>query len=131
MSLLQPKLAILDETDSGLDIDALRVVAEGVQRLRHPERSMLLITHYPRMLEYVRPDRVHVLDRGRIVRSGDHTLATELETTGYGVPAGAGAPAGCAPPPSSWSGTCPPARSEEHTSELQSLMRISYAVFCL
>src|SRR3546814_14256558 len=82
MSLLQPKLAILDETDSGLDIDALRVVAEGVQRLRHPERSMLLITHYPRMLEYVRPARVHVLGRGRLVRSGHHTLATELETTG-------------------------------------------------
>jgi Fe-S cluster assembly ATP-binding protein len=84
MSVLEPRLAILDETDSGLDIDALRVVAQAVQRLRHPDRSMLIITHYPRLLEQVRPDRVHVLDGGRIVRTGDHHLAHELEAHGYG-----------------------------------------------
>jgi Fe-S cluster assembly ATP-binding protein len=84
MSMLEPKLAILDETDSGLDIDALRVVAEGVQSLRTPDRAMLIITHYPRLLEYVVPDRVHVLSEGRIVRSGDSTLALELEAHGYG-----------------------------------------------
>jgi len=83
MSLLEPRLAILDETDSGLDIDALRVVASGVERLRSPERAMLIITHYPRLLEHVRPDRVHVLTGGRIVRSGDHRLAVELEAEGY------------------------------------------------
>jgi Fe-S cluster assembly ATP-binding protein len=84
MSLLQPRLAVLDETDSGLDIDALRVVARGIERLRTPERSMLVITHYPRLLELVRPDRVHVLDAGRIVRSGGPDLAHELEAEGYG-----------------------------------------------
>jgi Fe-S cluster assembly ATP-binding protein len=84
MSMLEPKLAILDETDSGLDIDALRVVAEGVQSLRSPDRAMLIITHYPRLLEYVVPDRVHVLSEGRIVRSGDSTFALELEAHGYG-----------------------------------------------
>ena len=89
MSILQPRLAILDETDSGLDIDALRIVAEGIEALRSPDQAMLVITHYPRLLELVRPDRVHVLDHGRIVRSGDHTLATELEAIGYGTPAGA------------------------------------------
>jgi Fe-S cluster assembly ATP-binding protein len=83
MSLLEPRLAILDETDSGLDIDSLRVVATGIERLRSPERSMLVITHYPRLLELVRPDRVHVLDDGRIVRTGDHHLAVELEAHGY------------------------------------------------
>ncbi|MGQ0434345.1 MAG: Fe-S cluster assembly ATPase SufC [Microthrixaceae bacterium] len=83
MSLLEPRLAILDETDSGLDIDALRVVAQGVEALRSPERAMLIITHYPRLLEHVRPNYVHVLSEGRIVRSGDHTLAHELETDGY------------------------------------------------
>ena len=83
MSLLEPRFAILDETDSGLDIDALRIVANGVEDLRGPERSMLIITHYPRLLEYVRPDRIHVLNEGRIVRSGDHTLAYELEEQGY------------------------------------------------
>ena len=83
MSMIEPRLAILDETDSGLDIDALRVVAEGVQSMRSPERAMLIITHYPRLLEYVQPDHVHVLSAGRIVRSGDHTLANELEATGY------------------------------------------------
>ena len=84
MSLLQPRLAILDETDSGLDIDALRVVAEGIEALRDGERSMLLITHYPRLLEYVRPDTVHVLQAGRIVREGGPELAHELEESGYG-----------------------------------------------
>ncbi len=83
LSLLEPRLAILDETDSGLDIDALRAVAEGVERLRHPDRAMLVITHYPRLLEHVRPDRVHVLQSGRIVRSGGPELAAELEATGY------------------------------------------------
>jgi Fe-S cluster assembly ATP-binding protein len=83
MSMLEPTLAILDETDSGLDIDALRIVALGVHSLRRPDRAMLIITHYPRLLEYVIPDRVHVLSGGRIVRSGDHTLAHELEADGY------------------------------------------------
>ncbi|MEJ7721808.1 MAG: Fe-S cluster assembly ATPase SufC [Ilumatobacteraceae bacterium] len=77
-------LAILDETDSGLDIDALRVVAQGIERLRSPDRSMLIITHHPRLLDDVRPDRVHVLSGGRIVRSGGHELAHELEADGYG-----------------------------------------------
>jgi Fe-S cluster assembly ATP-binding protein len=83
MSMLEPRLAILDETDSGLDIDALRVVAHGIERMRGPDRTMLVITHYPRLLELVRPDRVHVLRDGRIVRSGDHRLAHELEVAGY------------------------------------------------
>jgi len=83
MSVLRPRLAVLDETDSGLDIDALRIVASGIERLRGPDRSMLVITHYPRLLELVRPDRVHVLAGGRIVASGDHTLAHELEADGY------------------------------------------------
>ena len=87
LSLLEPRLAILDETDSGLDIDALRAVGEGVERLRHPDRSMLIITHHPRLLEFVRPDRVHVLQAGRIVRSGDHHLASELEAVGYAAAA--------------------------------------------
>jgi Fe-S cluster assembly ATP-binding protein len=85
LSLLEPRLAILDETDSGLDIDALRAVGQGVERLRRPDRSMLIITHYPRLLDFVRPDRVHVLQAGRIVRSGGHTLAGELEAEGYGA----------------------------------------------
>jgi len=84
MTLLEPRLAILDETDSGLDIDALRVVAQGIERLRSPRRSMLIITHHPRLLDDVRPDAVHVLSGGRIVRSGDHRLARELEAEGYG-----------------------------------------------
>ncbi|HEY8431285.1 MAG TPA: Fe-S cluster assembly ATPase SufC [Sandaracinaceae bacterium] len=83
MAALEPKLAILDETDSGLDIDALRIVSEGVNALRSPERAMLVITHYQRLLDYVVPDRVHVLLGGRIVRSGDRTLALELERQGY------------------------------------------------
>ena len=83
MSLLEPRLAVLDETDSGLDIDALRIVATGIERLRSPERSMLVITHYPRLLKLVRPDRVHVLEAGRITRSGGLSLALELEAEGY------------------------------------------------
>jgi Fe-S cluster assembly ATP-binding protein len=83
MSMLEPRLAILDETDSGLDIDALRIVAQGIERLRSPDRSMLIITHHPRLLDDVRPDYVHVLSGGRIVRSGDHHLAAELEANGY------------------------------------------------
>ena len=83
MVLLEPKLAILDETDSGLDIDALRIVADGVNRLRGPERGMLVITHYQRLLDYVVPDFVHVLADGRIARSGGRELAHELEKKGY------------------------------------------------
>ncbi|HEY6199323.1 MAG TPA: Fe-S cluster assembly ATPase SufC [Candidatus Binatia bacterium] len=83
MALLDPKLAILDETDSGLDIDALRVVAGGVNALRGPERAMILITHYQRLLNYIVPDYVHVLSEGRIVKSGDKRLALELEEKGY------------------------------------------------
>jgi Fe-S cluster assembly ATP-binding protein len=84
MAVLEPKLAILDETDSGLDIDALRIVAQGVDALRAPERAILLITHYQRILNYIVPDRVHVLSGGRIVRSGGKELAHELEAKGYG-----------------------------------------------
>jgi Fe-S cluster assembly ATP-binding protein len=83
MLLLEPRLCVLDETDSGLDIDALRIVANGVNALRGPERSMLVITHYQRLLEYIVPDRVHVLSEGRIVRSGGKELAAELEEKGY------------------------------------------------
>jgi Fe-S cluster assembly ATP-binding protein len=83
MALLEPRLAILDETDSGLDIDALRIVAGGVNALRGPERAMLLITHYQRLLHYIVPDRVHVLMNGRVVRSGGPELAEELEARGY------------------------------------------------
>lgn len=84
MSLLEPYVAILDETDSGLDIDALRIVADGVNNLRSPERSMLVITHYQRLLDYIQPDYVHVLSGGKIIRSGDKSLALELEKHGYG-----------------------------------------------
>jgi Fe-S cluster assembly ATP-binding protein len=83
MSVLEPALCVLDETDSGLDIDALRIVADGVNRLRSPDRSMIVITHYQRLLDYIVPDYVHVLSEGRIVRSGDKTLAQELEREGY------------------------------------------------
>jgi Fe-S cluster assembly ATP-binding protein len=83
MAMLEPKLAILDETDSGLDVDALRTVAEGVNSLRSPQRSILLITHYQRLLDYIRPDRTHVLSGGRIVRSGGPELALEVEEHGY------------------------------------------------
>ncbi len=84
MAMLEPKLAVLDETDSGLDIDALRIVADGVNALRGPDRAMLVITHYQRLLDYIVPDRVHVLVDGRIVKSGDKSLALELEEKGYG-----------------------------------------------
>jgi len=84
MALLEPRLAILDETDSGLDIDALRIVADGINALRSPERSVVLVTHYQRLLDYIEPDRVHVLVHGRIVRSGGKDLALELEERGYG-----------------------------------------------
>lgn len=83
MSVLQPALALLDETDSGLDIDALRIVANGVNALRSPERAIVMVTHYQRLLEYVEPDRVHVLSGGRILKSGDKSLALELEKRGY------------------------------------------------
>ena len=98
MAVLDPRLAILDETDSGLDIDALRIVANGVNGLRSPQRSMLVITHYQRLLNYIVPDRVHVLHNGRIVRSGGKELALELEKRGYAwieqELRGAGAPPG-------------------------------------
>jgi Fe-S cluster assembly ATP-binding protein len=84
MALLEPKLAILDETDSGLDIDALRIVADGVNALRSPERSIIVVTHYQRLLDYIEPDYVHVLAKGRIIRSGGKELALELEAKGYG-----------------------------------------------
>jgi Fe-S cluster assembly ATP-binding protein len=83
MAMLSPRFLILDETDSGLDIDALKIVAEGVNALRSPERAMLVITHYQRLLDYIRPDRVHVLAAGRIVASGGPELALELERSGY------------------------------------------------
>ena len=106
MSVLEPKLAILDETDSGLDIDALRIVADGVNSLRQADRAFVLITHYQRLLQYIVPDFVHVMVDGRIVRSGGKELALELEEKGYAwleaaapelaTTAGAGAPAGAA-----------------------------------
>ncbi len=83
MSVLEPTLAVLDETDSGLDIDALRIVADGVNRMRSPERGFLVITHYQRLLNHIVPDRVHVLQNGRIVESGDSALAHRLEAEGY------------------------------------------------
>ncbi len=83
MAMLEPKLAILDETDSGLDIDALRIVAEGVNKLRSPERAVIVVTHYQRLLDYIVPDYVHVLYKGRIVKSGSKELAFELEEKGY------------------------------------------------
>jgi len=83
LALLEPKLAILDETDSGLDVDALRTVAAGISQLRRPDNAMLAVTHYQRLLAYLTPDRVHVMVGGRIVKSGDESLATEIETRGY------------------------------------------------
>jgi Fe-S cluster assembly ATP-binding protein len=95
MAVLEPKLAILDETDSGLDIDALKIVAQGVNALRSPERAIIVVTHYQRLLNYIVPDFVHVLSEGRIVKSGGKELALELEDRGYGwlegEPTGAGA----------------------------------------
>ena len=83
MSLLEPKLSILDETDSGLDIDALKTVANGVNNLKNKDRSFLIITHYQRLLNYIVPDKVHILSNGKIVKSGDKNLAIELEKKGY------------------------------------------------
>ena len=83
MALLAPRLGVLDETDSGLDIDALKIVSEGVNRLRSPDRSAIVITHYQRLLDYIVPDVVHVLSKGRIVKTGGKELALELEATGY------------------------------------------------
>ena len=83
MAILQPQLAVLDETDSGLDIDALKIVSEGVNRLRSPERSMIVITHYQRLLDYIVPDVVHVMAKGKVVKSGGKELALELEAKGY------------------------------------------------
>jgi Fe-S cluster assembly ATP-binding protein len=85
MAMLEPKLALLDETDSGLDIDALRLVSSGINKLRAPDRAMVLITHYQRLLDYVEPDRIHVLSQGKIVMSGDKSLAAELEKRGYAM----------------------------------------------
>ena len=93
MAVLDPALAILDETDSGLDIDALRIVAEGVNKLRAPDRAAIVVTHYQRLLNYIVPDRVHVLVDGRIVRSGGKELALELEQKGYAWTEGPAAPA--------------------------------------
>jgi Fe-S cluster assembly ATP-binding protein len=97
MAVLEPRLAILDETDSGLDIDALRVVADGVNALRRPDRAIVVVTHYQRLLNYIVPDRVHVMVDGQIVKSGGKELALELEARGYewlsGVGAGEGVPA--------------------------------------
>ena len=84
MALLEPSLAILDETDSGLDIDALRIVADGVNQLRSEDRAMIVVTHYQRLLDYIRPDVVHVLADGKIIKTGDYSLARELEDKGYG-----------------------------------------------
>jgi Fe-S cluster assembly ATP-binding protein len=83
MALLEPRLCVLDETDSGLDIDALKVVSDGVNRLRSPERAFVVITHYQRLLDHIVPDVVHVLSKGRIVRTGGKELALELEAKGY------------------------------------------------
>ena len=83
MAVLEPELCILDETDSGLDIDALRIVADGVNALKDGERSMLLVTHYQRLLDYIVPDHIHVMHDGKIIRSGDKALALELEDKGY------------------------------------------------
>jgi Fe-S cluster assembly ATP-binding protein len=88
MAVLQPRLAVLDETDSGLDIDALKIVADGVNRLRSPERGMVVITHYQRLLNYIVPDVVHVMAKGRVVKTGGKDLALELEAKGYGQYAG-------------------------------------------
>jgi len=84
MAIMEPKLCILDETDSGLDIDALKIVADGVNSLRSPERAFVMVTHYQRLLDYIKPDVVHVLAHGRIVKSGGPELALELEEKGYG-----------------------------------------------
>jgi Fe-S cluster assembly ATP-binding protein len=83
MAVLAPRLAILDETDSGLDVESLRIVAESVRKLASPQNATLMITHYQRMLKYITPDVVHVLSDGRIIKTGDHTLSDEVENRGY------------------------------------------------
>ena len=83
MAVLEPKLAILDETDSGLDIDALKTVAQGINAMRHPSRAIILVTHYQRLLNYIEPDFIHVLAHGQLIKSGDKSLAHELEDKGY------------------------------------------------
>ena len=83
MAILEPKLAILDETDSGLDIDALKIVADGVNSLRNKDRAFIVVTHYQRLLNYIKPDHVHVLGKGKIIKSGGPELALELEEKGY------------------------------------------------
>jgi len=83
MAILEPRIAILDEPDSGLDVDALRIVASGINQLRHIENSTLLITHYQRILDYITPDYVHIMIKGRIVESGDKSLALDVEKSGY------------------------------------------------
>ena len=88
MAILEPKLAVLDETDSGLDIDALKAVADGVNSLRSPNRAIIMITHYQRLLTHIEPDHVHVLAGGKIVRSGDKSLAADLERHGYALLSG-------------------------------------------
>jgi len=85
MSVLEPKIAILDETDSGLDVDSLKIVSENIKRLKENGAGILLITHYPRILEYVKPDKVHIITNGEILRSGDYSLALEIEKNGYEV----------------------------------------------
>ena len=85
MSLLQPELVIMDETDSGLDVDALRVVSDGVNKLRNKNRSFIIITHYQRLLDYIKPDFVHILSDGKIIKTGDASLALEVEKTGYSL----------------------------------------------
>jgi Fe-S cluster assembly ATP-binding protein len=92
MTMLEPRMCILDETDSGLDIDALRTVADGVNGLRSPDRGMIVITHYQRLLDYIVPDRVHILAEGRIQRSGAKELAEQLEAGGYAGMLGGAAP---------------------------------------
>ena len=83
MAVLNPRLAVLDETDSGLDVDSLRIVSEGVNKLRSKDNAIILITHYQRLLDHIEPDYVHVLHDGKIIKSGDKTLATEIESRGY------------------------------------------------
>src|SRR2546423_9070937 len=121
MAVLEPKLAVLDETDSGLDIDALRIVAGGVNKLRTPENAIVLVTHYQRLLNYIVPDYVHVLAGGRIVREGGKELALELEEKGYDWIKNMGTERSGAVKEKSFMEELQELRSEEHTSELQSL----------
>src|SRR2546423_4209520 len=121
MAVLEPKLAVLDETDSGLDIDALRIVAGGVNKLQNSENAIILVTHYQRLLNYIVPDYVHVLAGGRIVREGGKELALELEEKGYDWIKNMGTERSGAVKEKSFMEELQELRSEEHTSELQSL----------